>query len=417
MIRANALFIVVVISLVIGILTSSLILIAYYYRLQVAGSLLYKRMELNAGSGINLLLSDYELTYNEPQVLDLYQEGTDSVLVRKIRWGVFEAGVVKAFSGSVQVVKAIEYGYKPDKVTGSALYLTDQNRPLSLCGKTVLKGTCYLPEAGVKRAYIEGQSFEGDELVQGKTAQSKSTLPPLNTALQKYIAALVENPRAEGMQLKEVSWQEQDTLFNSFLDTTLFIYSDSRLSLSGKVIRGNVLIYSASQVELTAGTTIKDALIIAPCIVVGKGFSGSLQLFGTDSVIVEEDVTLTYPSAIVLVKSDFRVTQPFVRIGPRAKVSGQVVAFQEVFDLKQTLIEIQKDAVVEGQVYADGFMDLKGTVFGSVACNKFVLKTPSSIYENHLLNAVIDQTKLSPYYAGSGLIKGGRIKKIIRYLE
>ncbi|HEY8402744.1 MAG TPA: hypothetical protein VIK89_15855 [Cytophagaceae bacterium] len=417
MVRANALFIVVVISLIIGILTSSLILIAYHYRLQISDSLLYKRLELNANSGINLLLSDYPLPYDEPKWVDLFKEETDSILIKKSRWGVFEVGVVKASLGKSKVVKAIEYGYKPDRVSGGALYLVDQNRPLSLCGKTILRGTCYLPEAGVKRAYIEGQSFEGDKLVHGKTERSKTSLPPLNPEVQKYVVALTENPGASGIQLKEIDWQEQDSIINSFLDSTSFIHSSSRLNISGKVIKGNVIIYSSSQVELSADNFIKDALVIAPSIIVKRGFTGSVQLFGTDSIIIEEEVRLTYPSVVSLVKKDFKVTQPFIRIGSKAEVTGLVVAFQQVFDLKQTLIDLRREAKVEGQVYADGFLDLKGIVHGSVACNKFTLRTHSSTYENHLLNAVIDQTQLSTHYVGSSLVKSEKVKKIIKYLE
>ena len=63
------------------------------------------------------------------------------------------------------------------------MYLADQNKPLSLTGRTQITGNCYLPKAGVKRAYIEGKSFVGNKLINGTKYNSNKTLPPINKEL------------------------------------------------------------------------------------------------------------------------------------------------------------------------------------------------------------------------------------------
>ncbi len=102
-----------------------------------------------------------------------------------------------------------------------------------------------------------------------------------------------------------------------------------------------------------------------------------------------------------------------------SSLMGVIFTNQSEFasDLQQTLITIEKEALLTGQLYADGFVDIKGEVRGTIWCNKFLLKTNSSVYENHLLDAIIDRSKLSAYYVGSGIIASGKTKKIIKWLE
>jgi hypothetical protein len=43
--------------------------------------------------------------------------------------------------------------------------------------------------------------------------------------------------------------------------------------------------------------------------------------------------------------------------------------------------------------------------------------TPSSVYENHLLNATIDVSKLSKHYVGINLVQESKIKKVVKWLN
>jgi hypothetical protein len=72
---------------------------------------------------------------------------------------------------------------------------------------------------------------------------------------------------------------------------------------------------------------------------------------------------------------------------------------------------------VTGLVYTPGYMDFKGDVTGSLYCGGFILRTPSAVYENHLLNAVVNAVELPGYYVGRfiGTIseRKARIKKLL----
>jgi hypothetical protein len=416
MIKANALYIVIVITLVIGILCSSIITVSYYQRLHVQHNHLIKRIHDNAKSGINLLLADVqENTGSESVIVDLYGEERDSVMLTKSHWGVFDIANVKAFANGKSTTKSIIYGYKLGTESNLALYLADQNQQLALAGKTLLKGICFLPESGVKRAYIEGENFTGTDLIDGQIQKSKPILPALNKSLTDYLSSLVSDNNFG--QCTELTIDEKDTISNSFSEKTILVNCNSVRNISKKNFEGNVILYSSTVIEIDSSNKLSDVIIVAPSVVFKNYFTGSIQAFCTDSMYVEEGCKLNYPSSLGLIKKDFKTQQPFIRIKEKSTVAGIVFSFVDVQDLLKTRIAIDRDALVEGQVYSDGFVDLKGIVLGTVWTNKFILKTPSSIYENHLLNATIDRSKLSDFFVGSSLIGSTSNKQIVKWLE
>ena len=413
MLRAGALFVAVTISFVIAVLISLLITLAFHYKIQNRESLLQKKLERNASSAITLLINDSVLV-EEIKFIDLYGEGSDSVLIKKYSWGVYEVATVKAFFGKYQLAKTVEYGYKPDESISGAVYLSDLNKPLYLYGKTKIVGTCYLPEASVRRG-TGGKDFEGSTLIKGTIKNSNNSLPVLNKGVIKKIAGVFGVDQFQIGLYREVSLN--DSLVNSFHDTTLLVKVSGDLNLSGKYLSGNIIVYSDQSIYIDASTKLEDVILFADAIKITKGFIGNIQAFVTDSLVVEENCKLNYPSALGLFKKDYKTPQPFIKLMKNSELKGIIFTCQSesVSDQKQTLIIIETGAIVHGQIYADGFAEIKGELDGMVWCNGFYLdKSP---LPNSLLDAVIDYTKLSSYYAGSGLIASGKIKKIIKWLE
>lgn len=187
--------------------------------------------------------------------------------------------------------------------------------------------------------------------------------------------------------------------------------------LKGKKISGNVIFYSDKLVVIDSSCHLDNVLIFAPAIVVNDYFQGSVQLFATDSINIGKNCNLQYPSVIGLIKKESKEFQPFIKVNSQTSFKGIIFTYGEVQDRQQTYVSIDKDVLIEGQIYSEGFLEVKGTVWGNVSCNQFSLRTPSSVYSNHLLNATIDNSKLSPHYIGSSLITSKRTKGIISWLE
>lgn len=416
--HASALFIVIVIALVIGILCSSLMLIGYHYKSYVYDSTLLKRLESNAVSGINFMMAEKDqIGYSKDSVIDLFGEGRDSVLLKKLHWGLYEVGIVKSFTSGHALNKVFLYGFDPDTLTRSAIFLVDFSRPLSVSGATIINGDCFLPEAEIKRAYIEGKSFEGTDLVAGNIKRSGKSLPVLDTIMTENFLKFLKGtpPDKEDFELKEDP--EEDTIRHSFFQKTLLLKYTGFLRLSSKVLSGNIIICSDTVVVVDSTAKLDNVLIFARGVRIENGFKGSIQVFAKDSITTGEYCEFVYPSSFGLFKIDFQTMQPFILVGKGTKITGILFSHQKVSDLQQTLITMEKETYLTGQVYADGYLDAKGTIYGNATCNKFLLKTASTIYENHLLDATIDLSRLSKHYTGSSIVSSSEHKRIIKFLE
>ena len=416
-VKAGALFLVIVVALAISLLTSALILLAYSNRLYAIQVRQAARLLTNADSGINLLLSgSYSIDYNTTKPIDLFGDENDSVSLKKMHWGLFEIGVSKAFSGSKSVSKIIQFGYNPDTLSNAAIYLVDMGRPLSVSGNTIINGTAYLPEAGIKRAYIEGASFSGNQLVNGAIMKSNGKLPSLNKPILDRLLTYFQAGKSYKQNCIVENNLQKDTLIRSYADTTLLVQFYGPKEISSAIIKGNIILYSDTIIIIDASTQLNDVLICASSVLVKSGFKGNLQIFCTDSIVVEANCQLDYPSALGIFKMDYKTMQPFIRVGNNSTVKGILFSYQNASDLKQTKITLSQSSLLEGEAYVDGFFEADGTVNGSVTCTKFLLNTPSAVYENYLLNAVIDIKKRSKYYVGSGMINTGNEKEMVKWL-
>jgi len=77
-----------------------------------------------------------------PRTLDLFDKGEDTVVLERKRWGLFDIGLSTAKRGSHCSQVLALWGGQPDAIAQLALYLVDENRPLSVAGSNVIKGDC-----------------------------------------------------------------------------------------------------------------------------------------------------------------------------------------------------------------------------------------------------------------------------------
>jgi len=72
MLKASALYLVIVIALVIGLICSSLVAVAYFYRAEYHKKFRQDRLNHNLLSGISLVLTAPDAAYKEPQKIALF---------------------------------------------------------------------------------------------------------------------------------------------------------------------------------------------------------------------------------------------------------------------------------------------------------------------------------------------------------
>lgn len=414
--KAGALFYALVVSLLISIMVGFIIFISYLGNVESILSYDKERVIINAQSGIRLLLaSPNDFPTDEPTEVDLYDEGKDLVTLERRNWGAYEMITATAKTKGLTHSKTALTGSFMGNKELVSLYLSDMDRPLSLCGRTEIKGLCQLPKSGVKRAYIEGQSFVGSTLIDGVMEESNRELPAVNSEVidrnSSYLS--FQSGNTDSLVSSEILI-DQDSIFNSFINKTMLIQSKEPLFLIKGVISGNIKIVSSSSVFIGADVKLDELIVYAPQVTVERNFKGSVQIFASDSIHIGKEVELQYPSCLGLLGKE---SQPsFVVIDENVKIKGLVFSFKKVPDNLPLHISIAKGVEIFGEVFSYGSLDLKGDVYGTVATSKFLLQTPSSVYENHLLNATIDPTQLPIDFVGSGWY-ANKTHRVLKWIE
>lgn len=416
-IKAGALLYSLAIALLIGLLSSSLILFAFFNRTALQQNSDTERLQLNTSSAMQLLLAaPGKAPMDNFTEIDLFGEAKDIVTLYRKHWGAFEIALSNAVAGKQSVQRAAMIGATLHNDSRISVYLADEDKPLSLCGNTLIRGICYLPKAGIKRAYIEGQSFSGDKLIDGEIKESKRELPSINKAMIEHNTAYLSRQYNKSDSIIDFEKiQESNFIDHSFSENTWLIRSKEKIILTNQNYRGNIIVVSEEAVFVGAGSVLDNVLIYAPYIEVENNFTGSLQLFASDSLLIGENCNLQYPSVAALINNEEGSAK--MLIGKSVEISGEVFAYRLGNNPKfPFLFSIEKDAVIKGQVYSNGAIDLKGSIHGSIACEKFILHTPSSVYENHLLNVIIDYSLLSPHFVGVNLTDNSENRKIVKWL-
>lgn len=407
--EAGMLSTVLAVSLIIATLCASLILLAYYYRTSTVQHTLAQRLNNNAQSGINLLLATTDKrALADKNIVDLFGRGQDSVGLWQKPWGLYQVAIAQAQVGRHGEEKIALVGRYPNPLGKAALYLSDEQRPLSIAGDTQLTGTCYLPKAGIKSAYVNRIGYQGEQLVNGSTKESQPSLPTLSEDALRHFRTLL----SFSTEAYQVLPSLPDSLMHSFVTVPLYHHRAAPITLSG-TLKGNIIVASDQAVTITPQANIDGLIVTAPQVIIEQGFSGRLQVLATDTLLVNSNCHLRYPSALVLLSSAGALL-----LEESSQLEGTVVVGrnQLASDYHQRLLKIGGRATVTGMVYADGLVELKGSIHGHLSGRKFVLRTPSTLYENHILNGTIDASACSPHYLASSLWGVSNQKGIVQWL-
>ncbi len=413
-----ALFFAIFIFVLIIILSSTLILSAYYNNHFFNRIIFIDRLNTNASSAINILLAHPETVgYSESKDLSLYGEYGDSVKLKKEQWGVFELFSVTAFNKELQVKRSVMTGdYKYD-TENIALFVPDQGKPISVTGNVNIKGNCRLPESGFKQSHIEGKTFTGNRIA-GEIQKSDQSLPDLNERIARLdVRYFLDNYLNDSHRVIPFEKLQKDTLVASFLDSTVVLYSPQTIYLNRLFLRGKIIVLSEEKIQISNYTDLSDIICVAPFISVEKDFIGKLQLFAGDSIHISDNCRFKYPSVAGITASSLGTESKKITIGEKTELNGLTFLYLKTAGSnKQPLLRLEKESIVKGQVYSNGYTEIKGNIYGALYTSRFFLSTPSAIYENTLMDTDIDMFKLSQHYVGADLINEKTTGDVIKWV-
>ncbi len=412
MIKARALFYALVVSFLIALISGLLISLSHLQRLQQIDQNQHARLNRNVKSGLNLLLGSAQAEI-PLHFMDLYGDGQDTVALMKKDWGMFSVATVMAYAqtigGGDSLGRSMLIGEKATPLSYPALYLADRNSPLSLAGQTVIKGTAYLPAAGVRRSQIGALPYIGTQLLYGEQLRSGTALPPMNKAAVQSIKAGLATVQGIGSPLP-------DSLHQSFSQQTVLI-SGQNIQLTSQQLSGNIVVRASGEITVHHNCQLEDVLLFAPKIRFKQGFKGTVQAFASDTLVVEEGCTFPYPSVLGLLQYERSAPSVLLNINNNCHIEGLVFATQTIYSLQKPKLFIGENTKITGMVWTDGLLELRGMVQGSVQCESFQLAVQGGIYQNHLYNATIDQAALPKGYVGPFAGERKATKAIAKWIK
>jgi len=409
------LFVIVVIALLLG----AFVLLTHLNKLVAVKTDFAMETVNNANKGIDYSLYN-ETQYDKPILMDLEDESFKSVTVRQDTWGAFQR------ISSYSKIKTFEFnkialiGDGMPKTNRTALYLENTNKPLVVVGTTRIEGDAYLSDKGIRPGNISGQSYYGTALLYGDMKLSSQQLPQLDKDILNTIKTYQDD--MDGYSNDQFfSLDTMRSYSNSFFDPVRIAYSTNAIILDYKALNGHVIVKSETSINVTTTSHLKDIILIAPKIIIDDDAKSNFQAIATDSIIVGENVQLSYPSALVLSpkkqsdSNEENTNTNQIIINKNSTLKGIVLSLgRKKLNNYNAQIQIKETANIHGELYCKGNVELEGTVYGSVYSSGFVAHQNGSVYQNHIYNGKILANDLTNQYVG--LVFNNGNKQIMQWL-
>jgi hypothetical protein len=403
-IKAGALQYVLVISVIIAIIIFAFISLVYLQQKMTIKHGFTKQAIANTQMTFDYI-KQKEVVYNQEITLNLSDNKQSNTTFIKKHWGVFDLGIATSKVKNEFFQKVALLGTQNKK--RDALFLKENNTSLVLVGKTKITGNASLPKQGVKSGSIAGESYYGNQLIYGFKKQSTSQLPKIQNT--QYLKNFIKNYYQEDYTNFELDNNLQ--LHQSFTEKGLLYEDSNSILLSNISLSGHILIVSQRQITVSSSAKLEDVILIAPKIIIGSNTKGNFQAIAAKEIIIETDVKLNYPSALVLLaQSNNNYSIPsqnqtkqesYIKLSKNTDVRGIVMYHSENIQSNfDTQIKIEETAKVIGEVYCSKNTQLQGQVFGSIYTNNFIIKKSGGTYVNHIYNGEINAKALPIEFAG-----------------
>lgn len=401
-IKAGALQFVVFTSVVIAILLAAFVSLTHTYTFFKKQSHTVVNTIKNAEEGVQYALVK-NLKMNDTTYIPISGERIANIRVHQRYWGAFEHVTSVSTIKNKTFIKTALTGGQFSLKDRAALYVKDQNKPLILVGNTRIEGTAYLPEKAVRPGNIGGTAYYGSSLIYGSIRKSHGQMPQLAPELPAHFNTLTR----QGFDFKGdivPAPQPGGSLINSFTNPIKYLYSPDNINLSGLKISGHIIIYAENKIVVPATARLRDVVLVAPEIEIQDSVNGSFQAIASKYIHVGKQVSLQYPSALILKGEEYqhiKEEEYQITIKEQSNIKGVVLFWgEEKKNNFSAQVEVSSGAVIYGELYCNQNLKLKGTVHGSVYTSNFIETRLGAVYQNHVFDGTISGNQLPEAYAG-----------------
>lgn len=379
--KGGALYISTIIAVLIGVLLSLSIILTRYSTNYTFMAGADTQLHYNLRSGVELARSVFfSGSDNNNWIKNTYTN--DSIKVKNMHWGAYRIISIATKSKNRLLTHIGMYGVQMNQDT--CLIVSDNGKPIYLSGTTTFKAKAYLPTAGIKSGNIYGNS---QNVLPGNAKMwrpNSHLIPLLNNSFVAHIENQQKSLHTETDSIAEFIPEGMNRSFSS----KTFVVQREEIKLSGQWLKNNIKLI-CKEIEINNSCELNNILIICEKIRIKEGFKGNIHVIASDSIYVEKNCELTFPSSFILMhekSSDKRLR--YIAFEKGCTFYGSIIAFNNADNHLSTdiYISFSEDTQVHGLVYSGGYAHLEGSIYGTVASNKLFIKTPGSVYENYIHN-------------------------------
>ncbi len=408
-VSAGALSLTLGVSIVATAILSAMILAAYYYKLEQVTYQRHLDVQRLLSSGIAIALADKSMALNESQAIQLFEDIEDSIIVSRQKWGLWDIYKVMASRGDYRLERSFSKGLTRSEAGTSALYIPDERRPISVVGKTTIRGTAYLPYSGIQSAYIDRIGYLNDSLMYGEQKQSGDTMPRINIETYEVIAELIEGKS----DLQTDPYRELFPVRWSFNEDSVLAFKARAFDIVD-TLSGKIWIHADDRIFVSREAVLDQVILSAAVVEIDTGFVGNIQVFASDTILVRPRVTLEYPSSLVVINEK---PPAHILLTSESAVHGTILMSGDSSDYYQRVVTLNDNSTFNGMLFCDGLLEVSGSIYGHTSTRKFLVNTLSAVYENYLYNATLDGDSLNASYLAPRLWYYGDTYEVLQWLN
>lgn len=332
-----------------------------------------KQEKLDILSALNRFCRDSLLCPNgEISTMEVFSD--NPVNISSQDWGFYK--IVSLSSGNNKYFALV--GQKDECPAKAAFWSCDMQRPISFAGNTEINGLAYIPASGINYTEILQDYYSGRKLDESQLRLSELSLPQIDC----QAITLADSIISLSAQIQPPSYFDNN--YHSFANPVIITTAET----APATCLGNIIL-TGDYVELDNKAIISDIIVSARKVRIKSGFHGRLQIFCSDSVIVDENAILDYPSGIYIHSG----RHPYAELKHGSEIYGYVIINSDSYDTSyQSPNYIQDtDSSIYGLLYVTGTSCLMGNIYGAAYINDFFHKTNGHLYPKTLYNTHIER--------------------------
>lgn len=345
-----------------------------------------KQQKMHLSSALSIFCNDSILAeeMRTKKEYQIYEEDAHSaVYMDTYQWGLYKCINMHNFDKSIHTAYII--GKSQDTYRSPAIWISDRDHSISLSGEAEISGDLFLPKNGINYMNLNFDSFRGNIIPSAKIHTSKKDLPPVDSTYIQFMRELKDLSAPLSQIPSEYHSFSDDIIYASVTDDE-DIYAKGRIILYGDKVRIN------------SSCSISDIILIARYVTIESGFSGALQIMASDTVEIEKDVYLHYPSG-VYIHGDRN--KAFLHIDSDSSIEGYAIIEGNVEGGNGFVVDIhyrqEKDSQLSGLLFVDGIAHLEGMVTGAAYLKECYYLAGENMYSGLIYNAKITRSDNIPF--------------------